>query len=44
MVCDDYVDDKVAMEVSALRLIRNRTPFPSQESRAGDPVPATLWV
>ncbi|RAK94954.1 phosphotransferase enzyme family protein [Aspergillus ibericus CBS 121593] len=28
MVCDDYADEKVAMEVTALGLIRNRTTIP----------------
>lgn len=28
MVCDDYADEKVAMEVTALSLIRNRTTIP----------------
>lgn len=28
MVCEDYTDEKVAMEVSALKIIRNKTTIP----------------
>jgi hypothetical protein len=47
MVCDDYTDEKIAMEVTALSLIHNRSLgllFPSRESRRGVPLPATPLV
>lgn len=33
-VCDEYADEKVAMEVAALQLIRNKTTIPVPEVRA----------
>lgn len=37
MVCDDYTDEKVAMEVMALNLIRNRTTIPVPRVQAWGP-------
>ena len=37
MVCEDYTDEKVAMEVSALNLIRNTTTIPVPTVRAWGP-------
>ncbi|OKL55256.1 hypothetical protein UA08_09477 [Talaromyces atroroseus] len=37
MVCDHYADEKVAMEVTALELIRKRTTIPVPEVRAWGP-------
>lgn len=37
MVCDDYADEKVAMEVTALNLIRNRTTVPVPRVQAWGP-------
>ncbi|KAK6814919.1 hypothetical protein RU639_009772 [Aspergillus parasiticus] len=37
MVCDDYTDEKVAMEVTALDLIRDRTTIPVPRVRAWGP-------
>lgn len=34
MVCDDYADEKVAMEVTALNLIRSSTTIPVPEVQA----------
>lgn len=36
-VCDDYVDEKVAMEVTALRFIRNKTTIPVPRVQAWGP-------
>lgn len=37
MVCEDYTDEKVAMEVSALNLIRSTTAIPVPRVRAWGP-------
>ncbi|CAG8920394.1 unnamed protein product [Penicillium salamii] len=37
MVCEDYTDEKVAMEVSALNLIRSTTTIPTPTVRAWGP-------
>jgi hypothetical protein len=36
-VCDDYSDEKVAMEVTALTLIHNRTTIPVPRVQAWGP-------
>jgi hypothetical protein len=41
-VCDDYTDEKVAMEVTALSLIRNRTTIPVPRVQAWGPAASNL--
>ena len=42
MVCDDYTDEKVAMEVTALNLIHNRTTIPVPKVQAWGPAARSL--
>lgn len=41
-VCDNYADEKVAMEVTALSLIRNRTTIPVPKVQAWGPAASNL--
>jgi aminoglycoside phosphotransferase (APT) family kinase protein len=41
-VCDNYADEKVAMEVSALNLIHNRTTIPVPRVQAWGPAASNL--
>ncbi|KAL4742306.1 hypothetical protein BDV11DRAFT_202807 [Aspergillus similis] len=42
MVCDNYADEKVAMEVTALKLIHNRTTVPVPKVQAWGPAATNL--
>lgn len=41
-VCDDYADEKVAMEVAALKLIRNKTTIPVPRVHAWGPAASNV--